>query len=79
MVQMDFLAEKPCAYFRIMQSSVSFVCLSLCLSSVTFCIVAKRYISAKNCPKERIGNQGRKVDFLGRRHISTSGFVYTAT
>ena len=46
------------------------VCLSV--SSVTFCIVVKRYISAKNCLKERIGNQGQKVDFLSRRHISTS-------
>jgi len=29
--------------------------------------------------KEQIGNQGQKVDFLGRRHISTSGFAPTAT
>jgi len=41
--------------------------------------VAKRYVLAKNCLKERIGNQGQRVDFLGRRHISTSGFAYTAT
>jgi len=34
-----------------------------CLSSVTFCIVAKRYVLAKNCLKEQIGNQGQKVDF----------------
>jgi len=40
--------------------------------------VAKRYVLAKNCLKERIGNQGQKVDFLGRRCISTSGFAYTA-
>jgi len=53
--------------------TVSSVCrLSVCLS-VTFCIVAKRYVLAKNCLKEWIGNQGQKVDFLGRRHISTSG------
>jgi len=26
-----------------------------------------------------MGNQGQKVDFLGRRHISTSGFAATAT
>ena len=40
------------------------VCLSsVCLSSVTFCIVAKRYVLAKNCLKERIENQGQKVDF----------------
>jgi len=29
----------------------------ICLSSVTFCIVAKRYVLAGKCPKERIGNQ----------------------
>ena len=49
---------------------------------VALCIVAKRYVLAKNwknCPKEQIGNQGQKVDFLGRRRISTSGFTYTAT
>jgi len=59
------------------------VCLSVCrrLSvclSVTFCIVAKRYVLAKKCLKERIGNQGQRVDFLGRRRISTSGFAYMA-
>ena len=54
------------------------VCLSVCLS-VTFCIVAKRYVLAKNCLKEWIGHQGQKVDFFGRRHISTSGFAATAT
>ena len=32
------------------------VCLSVCrLTSVTFCILAKRYILAKNCLKEQIG------------------------
>jgi len=54
--------------------SLSVVCLS-----VTFCTVAKRYVLAKNCLKEGIGNQGQKVDFLGRRHISTSSFASTAT
>jgi len=44
----------------------------VCLS-VSFSIVAR------NCLKERIGNQGKKVDFLGRRHISTSGFASTVT
>jgi len=57
--------------------------LSVCLSSVTFCIVAKRYVLAKNCLKERIGNYSQKVDFLGRRRIKvfiyTSGFASTAT
>ena len=53
--------------------------LSVVCLSVTFCIVAKWYVLAKNCLKERIGNQGQKVDFLGHRHISTSGFASTAT
>jgi len=52
---------------------------SVCLSSVTFCIVAKRYVLSKNCLKEWIGNQGQKVDFLGHRQISTSGFASMAT
>jgi len=39
------------------------VCLSVCLSSVTFCILVKRYVLAKNGLKERIGNQGQKVIF----------------
>ena len=52
---------------------------TLCRLSVTFCIVAKRYVLAKKCLKECIGNQGQKVDFLGRHHISTSGFGSTAT
>ena len=56
-----------------------FVCLSVCLSSVTFCIVATRYVLAKKCLKELIGNQGQKLHFFGRRHISTSGFAATAT
>jgi len=60
-------------------SSVCRLSVVVCLSSVTFCIVAKRYVLAKNCLKEWIGNQGQKVDFLGRRHISTSGFAATAT
>jgi len=46
---------------------------------VTFCIVAKRCVLAKNCLKKRIGSQGQKVDFLGRRHISTFGFASTVT
>ena len=46
---------------------------------MTFCIVAKRYVLAKKRLKERIGNQGQRVDFLGRRRISTSGFAYMAT
>jgi len=52
---------------------------TVCRLSVTLCIMGKRYVLAKNCLKERIGNRGQKVDFLGRRHISTSGFGSTAT
>jgi len=72
-------------YYRsCLSHTVSSVCLSVCrLSvcrpSVTFCIVAKRYVLAKNCLKERIGNHGQVVAFLGRRHISTSGFGSAAT
>jgi len=51
----------------------------VCRLSVTFCIVAKRYVLAKNRLKEWIGNQGQKVDFWGRRHIYTSGFAAMAT
>jgi len=40
------------------------VCLSVCLSSVMFCIVAKRYVLVKKSLKELIGNQGQKVHFL---------------
>jgi len=46
---------------------------------VALCIVAKRYVLAENCLKEWIGNQGQRVDFLGRHRISTSGFAYMAT
>jgi len=51
----------PLAHYVICLSSV--VCrLSVCLSSsVTFCIVAKRYVLPKNCLKEWIGNQSQKV------------------
>jgi len=55
------------------------ICLSVICLSVMFCIVVKQYVLAKNCLKERIGNQGQKVDFLGRRHIPTSGFAAMAT
>ena len=53
--------------------------LSVRRLSVTFCIVAKRYVLAKKCLKEWIGNQGQKIDFLGRCHISTSSFAATST
>jgi len=63
-------------YYR---SRLWYTMSSVSLSSVTFCIVAKRYVLAKNCLEELIGNQGQKVDFGGRCHISTSGFASTAT
>ena len=58
---------------------LSVVLLTQCVVCLTFSIVAKRYVLAKNCLKEQIGNLGQKVDFLGHRHISTSGFASTAT
>jgi len=45
---------------------------------VALCIVAIGYVLAENCLKERIGNQGQRVHFLGRHRISTSGFAYMA-
>ena len=70
-----FLVFVAKLYYRsCLWHDVSSVCLSVvCL---TFCIVAKRYVLAKKCLKEQIGNQGQRVDFLGRRRISTSGFAY---
>jgi len=66
-----------CGYYR---SRLWYIVLSVCrLSSVTVCIVAKRYVLAKICLKEQIGNRGQKVEFLSHRHISTSGFASTAT
>ena len=35
----------------------------VCRLSVTFCIMAKWYVLAKNCLKKRIGNQGKKIDY----------------
>ena len=72
----NFLVIFGRPYYR---SSLSYTVSFVCRLSVTFCIVAKRYVLAKNCLKERIGNQGQKVDIFGRRHISTSGFASTAT
>ena len=63
-------------YYR---SSLWYSVSSVVCLSVTFCIVAKRCVLAKKCLKEWIRNQGQKVHFLGRRHISTSGFGATAT
>ena len=77
MVGVWFLADRTIgrAFGAVSRLSV-IVCLS-----VMFCIAAaaKRYILAKNCLKEWIGNRGQKVHFLARRHISTSGFAATAT
>jgi len=74
-------------YYRLhLWHTVSSVCLSSVRrrrlsfhSFVTFCIVAKRYVLANNCLKELIGNQGQKVDFVGRCHISASSYASTAT
>jgi len=56
-------------YYR---SSLWYSVSSVVCLSVTFCIVAKRYVLAKKCLKEWIGNQDQKVHFLGCCHISTS-------
>ena len=53
------------------------VCLSVCLS-VDCRLSSASHLSVTFCIVERIGNQGQKVDFLDRRHISTSGFASTA-
>ena len=70
-----FLADRTIgrAYGTVCRLS-SVVCLSLC--DVLYC--GKKCVLAKKCLKEGIGNQGQKVHFLGRRHISTSGFAATA-
>jgi len=51
------------------------VCLSV-VCDVLYC--GKTVRLAKNCV-ERIRNLSQKVDFLVRRHISTSSFASTAT
>ena len=56
---MEFLAYRTIGRAFGTLCRLSVVCLS-----VTFCIVAKRYVLVKNCLKDRIGNQGQKVDFL---------------
>jgi len=55
--------------------------LSVCLSSVVCDVLycGETVFLAKKCLKDWIGNQSQKVHFLGRRHISTSGFAATAT
>ena len=51
LIQLDFIG-RPLGRLWYPMSSV---CLSVCLSPVTICIVAKRHILAKNCLKEQIG------------------------
>jgi len=51
-------------------------------SELIFCFLTDRTIGrafGTLCRLMSVGNQGQKVEFLGRRHISTSGFVTTAT
>ena len=76
-----FLADhSACAILLVAHLAHCVFSLSvICLSVYDFCIVAKWYVLAKNCLKERIGNRGQKVDFLGSRHISTSSFASTPT
>ena len=45
------------------------ICRLSSVCDVLYC--GKTYVLAKKCLKEWIGNQGQKVDFLGRCHIST--------
>jgi len=54
---------------------VSSVCLSVC--DVLYCGETVRPIEKLSEGVTR--KPGSKVDFLGRRHISTSGFVRSAT
>jgi len=50
---------------------------SVCLSVVCNVLYCGKTVR----PSEKLseGNQGQKVDFLGRRHFSTSGFSSTVT
>ena len=80
---MQFLADRTIgrAYGTVCRLSVSLsvVCLSVCLSvcNVLYCGETVR-------PSEKLSEgvnrkPGQKVDFLGRRHISTSSFASMAT
>ena len=50
----SFLADRTIGRAFATECRLS-VCLSVCRLSVTFCILAKRYVLAKNCLKEQIG------------------------
>ena len=53
---------------------------SVCLSSVSDVLYCGETVRPSEKVSEGVNrNQGQKVDFLGRRHISTSGFAATAT
>jgi len=58
-----------------------FVCLSViyCLSVACDVLYCDETVRPSEKLKEWIGNQGKKVYFLGCRHISTSSFTSTAT
>jgi len=55
------------------------VCLSVCLSVCNVLYCGKMVRPSEKVSEGVIGNQGQKVHFFGRRHISTSGFAATAT
>jgi len=57
----------------------SVVCLSVVCLSVCDVLYCGKIVLAKNSLKEQVGNHSQKVDFLGCRHISTSGFASTTT
>jgi len=48
-------------------------------SGMTLPAVASQASAGSGPSKAQIGNQGQRVDFLGCRHVSTSGFASTAT
>jgi len=70
-----FLADRTIGRAFVTLCRLSVVCLSVC--DVLYCDETVR--PSKKVSEGAIGNHGQKVHFLGRRHISTSGFAATAT
>ena len=68
-------------YYR---SSLWYTVSSVCLSVVCLPVCNVLYCGETVRPSEKLSEganrkPGQKVDFLGRRHISTSGFAAMAT
>ena len=58
----------------------SVVCLSICLSVVCDVLYCGKTVRPSQKVSEGVNSKpGSKSSFLGRRHISTSGFAATAT